>query len=113
MNALISNIKGGNKMARLNYWRKVRTIPWEVVLQKFGYAPKRIGNDLIMKCIFPHKERTPSLRFYNNSRKFICYGCGKDGDVFDFVEYMMNGDRQKTMKFIAKHFSIPVPKFEK
>jgi len=35
-------------------------------------------------CPF-HEEDEPSFNVYNDSQKFHCYGCDKQGDVFDFA----------------------------
>lgn len=43
-------------------------------------------------CCCPfHKEKTPSMKIYKTNT-FYCFGCGKSGDVFKFVEYMENCD---------------------
>ena len=42
-------------------------------------APRRTA-----LCIF-HNEKTPSLRVYSSSQRFHCYGCGKNGNVFDLI----------------------------
>lgn len=41
-------------------------------------------------CPF-HKEKTASMKIYKDNR-FHCFGCGKDGDVIDFVMHRDNVD---------------------
>lgn len=50
------------------------------VLDLYGYKPKR-G---FMCCPF-HGEKTPSLKIYDGTKGFCCFGCGKKGSVIDFV----------------------------
>ena len=38
-----------------------------------------------------HGERTPSLHLYEDQHWF-CFGCGKGGDVYDFVGFLRYGD---------------------
>jgi len=88
----------------LQYYIDVRAIHWVDVLNRLGYHPKKRGKALVIRCVF-HKETTASLTLYRGGR-FVCHGCGKDGDVFDFVLYRMGGDSRKAIRFIAKKFGI-------
>lgn len=36
-------------------------------------------------CCPLHADRTPSFYVFDGGRKWTCFGCGKGGDVFDFV----------------------------
>ncbi|MXO85232.1 virulence-associated protein E [Altererythrobacter aurantiacus] len=45
---------------------------------------KRAGREWKACCPF-HSEQTPSFTIYSNGRRFMCFGCGAEGDVFDFV----------------------------
>ena len=45
---------------------------------------KRAGGEWKACCPF-HSEKTPSFTIYGNGRRFMCFGCGAEGDVFDFV----------------------------
>lgn len=50
-----------------------------------GYvALKKSGTRLTGLCPF-HREDTPSFSVDSNRQRFHCFGCGADGDVFDFV----------------------------
>lgn len=38
------------------------------------------------KCCCPfHNDRSPSLSIYSGGKRWYCFGCGKGGDVIDFV----------------------------
>lgn len=43
----------------------------------------QINHSGFAKCPF-HNEKTASMKIYKDNR-FHCFGCGKDGDVIDFV----------------------------
>uniref|UniRef100_A0A6H1ZRQ8 Putative primase n=1 Tax=viral metagenome TaxID=1070528 RepID=A0A6H1ZRQ8_9ZZZZ len=47
----------------------------------------RAGNEFKGLCPF-HAERSPSFTIYRGGRRFMCFGCGAEGDVFDFVSRM-------------------------
>lgn len=44
----------------------------------------RAGNEWKACCPF-HADRSPSFTIYKGGRRFMCFGCGAEGDVFDFV----------------------------
>ena len=41
-------------------------------------------------CPF-HNEKDPSLHIFEN-QSWYCFGCGKGGDVYDFLGYLRFGD---------------------
>jgi len=50
------------------------------------YIPlTRRGRSSVALCPF-HAEKTPSFTVYSESQHYKCYGCGKAGDVFDFLK---------------------------
>ena len=55
------------------------------VLERCGILqPNRAG---FICCPF-HKEKTPSMKIYEDS--YYCFGCGESGDIFDFISKMDN-----------------------
>ncbi|WP_395634371.1 AAA family ATPase [Sphingorhabdus sp.] len=46
---------------------------------------KHRGQTLVGLCPF-HMERTPSFTVYPQDQRYNCFGCGANGDVFDFLE---------------------------
>lgn len=44
----------------------------------------RAGNEWKACCPF-HADRSPSFTIYKGGRRFMCFGCGAEGDVFDFI----------------------------
>ena len=51
------------------------------VAQFYGFSPNRAG---FICCPF-HGEKTPSMKLYNGSGGFHCFGCGVGGSVIDFA----------------------------
>ncbi|MCQ2609021.1 MAG: CHC2 zinc finger domain-containing protein [Bacteroidales bacterium] len=51
----------------------------------------QINNKSFCCCPF-HNEKTASMKVYTNTNTFHCFGCGKSGDVFTFVQNMDNCD---------------------
>jgi DNA primase len=47
------------------------------------------GSNLVALCPF-HEEKIPSFTVYPNTGKFHCYGCGKHGDVINFLREKEN-----------------------
>ena len=45
----------------------------------------RAGRHYVGLCPF-HKEKTPSFNVVEDKQFFHCFGCGKSGDVYKFVE---------------------------
>lgn len=59
-------------------------------------------------CIF-HNEKTPSLSCYHEEEgevKFKCFGCGKQGDIFDAIGYVYNLDKAAQIKTIKDMYSF-------
>ena len=45
---------------------------------------QRAGREWKACCPF-HENRSPSFTIYADDRRFMCFGCGAEGDVLDFV----------------------------
>lgn len=54
------------------------------IVERYGFHPNRSG---FISCPF-HKEKTASMKIYKDS--YYCFGCGKNGDIFSFVQDMDN-----------------------
>lgn len=57
------------------------------VLNRYGLIPNRAK---FIQCPFHQGDREPSMKIYKDS--FHCFGCGANGDIFDFVARMENTD---------------------
>jgi len=63
------------------------------------------GATMIGLCPF-HKEKTPSFNV-NPSRGFYhCFGCGKGGDVFDFVQEIEGVDFREALEMLADETGV-------
>src|SRR5437763_9153291 len=56
-------------------------------------------------CCF-HKEKTPSLKIHLGKKVFNCFGCGKHGNVLDFVTLMEGGDPEDDEALRAGAFKL-------
>src|SRR3989304_10496122 len=52
------------------------------VLQHYGLKTNK--HDMLC-CPF-HEEKKPSLKVYPKTDSFHCFGCGKTGDVIEFIQ---------------------------
>jgi DNA primase len=73
-----------------------------------SYLPlKRAGVNFVALCPF-HKEKTPSFNVNPQRQIFHCFGCGKGGDVFSFVEQYENVDFPEALRRLADRAKIPL-----
>jgi DNA primase len=81
----------------------VRTVGEYVRLRKVGARYSGL-------CPF-HTEKTPSFSVNPGIAKgiFICFGCGKKGDVLTFVQLMEQLTFPETLKLLAERNGIPMP----
>jgi len=49
------------------------------------YVPlQRTGRNYKARCPF-HEEKTPSFIVFPDTQRYRCFGCGKGGDIFNFI----------------------------
>jgi DNA primase len=58
-------------------------------------------------CPF-HKEKSPSFMVTPDRGFFHCFGCGKGGDLFTFVEEMERVDFKGALKILAEKAGVPI-----
>ncbi len=68
-------------------------------------ALKRRGRRWIALCPF-HSEKTPSFTVTPDLGLFKCFGCGKGGDVFSFVQYRENVPFIEAMQMLADRAGV-------
>lgn len=56
----------------------------ETLVHSRGIALKPVGADLVALCPF-HTEKTPSFTVTPAKGLYHCFGCGRGGDIFNFV----------------------------
>lgn len=76
------------------------------MIRRYGFKENRAG---FIKCPF-HREKTASLKIYQNDRGWCCFGCGKYGSVIDFVELLFGLDYSEAVKKIDVDFSVGIYK---
>ena len=68
----------------------------------------RSGGSLKACCPF-HKEKTPSFVVNEEKQFFKCFGCGKSGDVFTFIEEIENVEFPDAVKILAAKIGFELP----
>jgi DNA primase len=61
---------------------------------------EKSGSEWRACCPF-HKDRSPSLYIYKGGRQWYCFGCGKGGDVIDFVRELHNVDFRRAAAMLT------------
>jgi len=72
---------------------------------------RRRGANLLGLCPF-HNEKTPSFNVSVSKRIFKCFGCGKAGNVVDFVMEHEHVSFPEALRFLAKKYNIEIPEIE-
>ncbi|PYT59927.1 MAG: DNA primase [Acidobacteria bacterium] len=70
---------------------------------------KKTGKDFSGLCPF-HQEKTPSFTVSPLKQIFYCFGCGKGGDVYNFVMDMEKCEFLEAVKLVAEKCGIPIPR---
>src|SRR3990170_6039135 len=68
-------------------------------------ALKRVGRNWVGLCPF-HGERTPSFNVREETGRYRCFGCGKAGDVFTFVQEIEHVDFVAAVEHLAAKAGI-------
>lgn len=70
------------------------------------YLPtKKRGRHYLACCPF-HQEKTPSFTISEELQIFKCFGCGKSGDVFTFLEEYEHIDFREALEQLAKEAGV-------
>lgn len=60
-------------------------------------------------CPFPsHDERTPSFTVNPETNRYICYGCGVNGDAIDFLREVQGMTFTESVEFLAKRLGMTI-----
>jgi DNA primase len=70
---------------------------------------KKTGKDFSGLCPF-HQEKTPSFTVSPLKQIFYCFGCGKGGDVFNFVMEMEKSGFPEAVRTVAEKCGIAIPR---
>ncbi len=66
---------------------------------------EKAGNNFKAKCPF-HNERTPSFLLSPARDSYHCFGCGKGGDIFSFVQDIEGLDFPATLRLLAERAGV-------
>ncbi len=82
----------------------VQTIGEYVKLKRTGASGRYVG-----LCPF-HQEKTPSFSVNQDRQFFKCFGCGKGGDIFNFLMEIEAVTFFEALKMLAERNGIPLPR---
>lgn len=71
---------------------------------------KKSGKNWVGFCPFHEDRKTPNLTVFPETQNFKCFACGKQGDVFKFIQLKENLAFPEALEFLAKRAGIPAPK---
>lgn len=66
---------------------------------------KRSGRSVMAVCPF-HQEKTPSLSIDPARGLYHCFGCGKSGDIFKWVQESQSLDFREALELLARRAGI-------
>lgn len=66
---------------------------------------KKAGRNYKANCPF-HGEKTPSFMISPELQMYKCFGCGKSGDVFTFIEEHEGMEFGETLKYLAEKAGV-------
>lgn len=75
-----------------------KRLPIMSVLAHYGI---KIDKNDHIKCPF-HKDDKPSCKIYTDTNTYNCFGCGKTGDVIQFIQDKENCDKHTALKKAAE-----------
>jgi DNA primase len=78
------------------------------VIEKY-VALKPAGKNLQGICPF-HNEKTPSFIVSPDIQRYKCFGCGKSGDIFNFIQDIENVDFPEALERLAKDAGVTLVK---
>jgi DNA primase len=77
------------------------------VISQYVSLEKR-GKDYVGLCPF-HQEKTPSFTVSEDKQFFKCFGCGKGGNVFSFMQYKEGLSFPEAVAEVAKMANLAMP----
>ncbi len=66
---------------------------------------KRSGRSVMAVCPF-HQEKTPSLSIDPGRGLYHCFGCGKSGDIFGWIQESQSVDFREAVELLARRAGI-------
>ena len=72
------------------------------IAEKYGFHLNRRG---FIHCPFHTGDKGASMKIYD--RDFHCFGCGANGDIFDFIQRMDNVDFKEAFQSLGGTYEKP------
>lgn len=72
------------------------------IVEQYGFKVNRAG---FINCPFHKGDTGASLKIYQDS--FHCFGCGKNGDIFTFVQLMDSVDFKTAFQSLGGTYEKP------
>ena len=74
----------------------------EDIVAEYEKPARNDGVRVWFRCPFPdHNDSTPSFAVNIERQRYLCYGCGKKGDIYNFIEEMENISFMDAVKKLA------------
>lgn len=71
---------------------------------------KRSGSQLMGRCPFPdHAEKTPSFSVSETKQVYHCFGCGKSGNLFNFLRDYQGMSFPEAVEYLADRANLELP----
>lgn len=71
---------------------------------------KRSGSQLMGRCPFPdHVEKTPSFSVSETKQVYHCFGCGKAGNIFNFLRDYQGMSFPESVEYLAARANLDLP----
>lgn len=70
---------------------------------------RKMGKNWAGNCPF-HSEKTPSFMVNPEIQRFKCYGCGKGGDIFNFIQEIEHIEFPEALEKLAKEAGVEIKK---
>ena len=82
--------------------------PIEEVVGEYVPLTKRSGQNLFGLCPF-HNEKTPSFSVSPSKQIYHCFGCGKGGNVINFIMEIERLSFPEAVEFLARRAGMAIP----
>ncbi|HQC54233.1 MAG TPA: DNA primase [Clostridia bacterium] len=92
-----------------NDWIKELKDSVDIVRLIEQYLPLTKKGSRYWACCPFHNEKTPSFLVDEEQQYYKCYGCGKSGDIIEFVKEKEKLEFMDAVEFIANKFGIEMP----
>jgi len=104
---IIDQISGQQEVSRIK-----DKVDFLTLLKGWGFAVKQNGRGHMILCPF-HEDTKPSCSIEPAKKIFHCFGCGKKGDIIDFVRHYRKTDFRGALDLLQQKDSHVTPALPK